>query len=78
MAQFEGVQWAEKQMRFLLNTKQQDFLASDAPMFAVSRSVHYGLFLAFEGIRFYCQSDGRGKLEIVFVNWRSNLERFCR
>lgn len=78
MAQFEGVKWAESQMRYLLNNKKQDFLAGNDRVFAVSRSIHYGLFLAFEGIRFFSHKNKDGKLEVIFLNWKKNLERFKR
>ncbi|MCI0515022.1 hypothetical protein L0128_17545 [candidate division KSB1 bacterium] len=78
MAHFEGIQWASKQMRYLLNTKQQELLESNAKVYAVSRSIHYGLFLAFEGIRFFCEKNEKGKLVIVFFNWHKNMERFQR
>lgn len=76
MAQFEGVLWADSQMRYLLNSKTSEMLESRSRIFAVSRSVHYGLFLCFEGIRFFCQRNERGKIEVVFMNWTNNLERF--
>lgn len=76
MAHFEGIQWAKKQMRYFLNAKKQELLESDAKVYAVSRSIHYGLFLAFEGIRFFCEKNESGKLVIVFFNWYKNLERF--
>jgi len=76
MAQFEGIHWATKQMQYRLNEKQLNILDGDSKVFAVSRSIHYGLFLAFEGIRFFCQKTTRGGLEIVFFNWHKNLERF--
>jgi len=34
------------------------------------------MFLAFEGIRFFCRKDGGGELKLVFLNWDKNLERF--
>jgi len=76
MAKFEGIQWAEKQMRFGLVGRDYELLPADARVFAVSRSIHYGLFLAFEGIRFFCRKHADGGLEIVFLNWHLNLERF--
>ena len=76
MAKFEGNQWAPRQMRYGLNDKQFEILEPDARVFAVSRSVHYGLFLAFEGIRFFCRKDAGGSIEVVFLNWHRNLERF--
>jgi branched-chain amino acid aminotransferase len=76
MAKFEGVKWAPQQMRYGLPEKQFEILESDARVFGVSRSIHYGLFLVFEGIRFFCHKNPGGKVEIVFLNWHLNLERF--
>ena len=78
MAGFEGTQWAPKQMRYILKDTSFDVLESDAKVFAVSRSIHYGLFLAFEGIRFFCKRNAQGKLEVIFLNLNKNLERFQR
>lgn len=75
MAKFEGVKWAPHQMRYALGEKQFEIVEADARVFAVSRSIHYGLFLCFEGIRFFCKRSPRGELEIVFLNWHLNLER---
>ncbi|UCE07976.1 MAG: aminotransferase class IV, partial [bacterium] len=76
MAGFEGIKWASKQMRYILNDKQFDIFESDARVFAVSRSIHYGLFLAFEGIRFFCKKNEQDQLEAIFLNWDMNLDRF--
>ena len=78
MAGFEGINWATKQMRYFLQDKTFDILSGDAQVYAVSRSLHYGLCLAFEGIRFFCRKSAGGRLEVVFVNWHNNLERFRR
>jgi branched-chain amino acid aminotransferase len=78
MAKFEGIQWAGKQMRYTLDTRQFDMLAADAPVFAVSKSVQYGAFQAFEGIRFFCRHTAQGGIEAAFLNWDKNLERFRR
>ena len=78
MAGFEGIKWASNQMRYLLENKQFDLLEADSKVYAVSRSIHYGLFLAFEGIRFYCTRNDAGKQEIRFLNWDQNLRRFRR
>ena len=78
MAKFEGIYWADKQMRYGLPEKEYELLASDARIFAVSRSVHYALFLAFEGIRFFCRKNAEGRLEVTFLNWHKNLERLQR
>jgi len=76
MAGFEGVKWASKQMRYTLFDKKFDLLEADAQTHAVSRSIHYGLFLAFEGIRFFCNRNEEDQLEIIFLNWDMNLKRF--
>jgi len=76
MAKFEGVKWAPQQMRYSLQDKQFEILGPDAQVPGVSRSVHYGLFLVFEGIRFFCHRNSGGKIEAVFLNWHLNLERF--
>ncbi len=78
MAKFEGVKWAPRQMKYLLSEKQFEMAEAEARVFAVSRSLHYGLFLTFEGIRFYCKKNGRGEIEVIFLNWHKNLERFQR
>jgi branched-chain amino acid aminotransferase len=76
MAGFEGVKWAPHQMRYLLNDKKFDIVDANAQVYAVSRSIHYGLFLVFEGIRFFCLENEKSELEVVFFNWDKNLERF--
>jgi branched-chain amino acid aminotransferase len=78
MAKFEGIQWASKQMRYMLPEKHYELLDIDSQIFAVSRSVHYALFLTFEGIRFFCKKNPQGGLDITFLNWHKNLERFER
>mgnify|MGYP001570946340 CR=1 FL=1 len=78
MAKFEGVQWAPRQMRYLLPGKQFNLLEPDAKVFGVSRSIFYASFLCFEGIRFFCKKTSAGKLEVLFLNWHKNLERFRR
>jgi len=75
MAKFEGIIWADRQMRYGLPGKDFELLEGDAKVYAVSRSIHYALFLAFEGIRFFCRRTGGGGLEAVFLNWQRNLER---
>lgn len=76
MAKFEGIKWAPHQMSYALGEKRFELLEPDARVYAVSRSIHYGLFLAFEGIRFFCKKDRGGAVEVVFLNWHRNLERF--
>jgi branched-chain amino acid aminotransferase len=78
MAKFEGIQWASKQMRYGLPDKEYELLDIGAQVYAISRSVHYALFLAFEGIRFFCRKNTEGRLEITMLNWHKNLERFQR
>ena len=76
MAKFEGIKWAPQQMRYGLLEKQFEILEPDARVFGVSRSIHYALFLVFEGIRFFCRRNPGGGIEVVFLNWHLNLERF--
>jgi branched-chain amino acid aminotransferase len=78
MAGFEGIKWASKEIRFFLQDKSFEILEIDTPTQAVSRSVHYGIFLIFEGIRFFCKRSEENELEIIFLNWEMNLERFRR
>ncbi|MDD8025165.1 MAG: hypothetical protein PHI34_01535, partial [Acidobacteriota bacterium] len=78
MAKFEGIHWADRQLRFLLTDKSVAVLPEDAPVAACSRSTNYAVFLAFEGIRFFCRKNQAGRLEVVFLNWDQNLERFRR
>ncbi|MFQ6082785.1 MAG: aminotransferase class IV [Candidatus Aminicenantia bacterium] len=78
MAKFEGIKWASKQMRYLLDEKKLEMLEADSKVYAVSKSIHYGIFLAFEGIRFFCQKNGNNQLELIFLNLHKNLERFQR
>ena len=76
MAGFEGTEWAAKQLRYVLKDKSLEVLDSDAEVSPVSRSIHYGLFLAFEGIRFFCKRNGEGRLEVLFLSLEKNLTRF--
>ncbi len=78
MAGFEGIQWAPRQMRYTLVDKQFELTGVEDKVFAVSRSIHYGAFLAFEGIRFFCKKTADGRPEVIFLNWDKNLERFRR
>ncbi len=78
MAGFEGIHWASRQMRYTLVDKQFTLTAGDDRVVAVSRSIHYGAFLAFEGIRFFCRKTAEGRPEVIFLNWDKNLERFRR
>jgi branched-chain amino acid aminotransferase len=78
MAKFEGIHWADRQLRYLLTDKSVAVLPEDAPIAACSRSTNYAIFLAFEGIRFFCRKNPAGRLEVVFLNWDRNLERFRR
>ncbi len=76
MAKFEGVKWAPRQMRYSLVEKQFEIVEAEAKVFGISRSIHYGLFLAFEGIRFFCKKNPGGEVEVIFLNWHLNLDRF--
>lgn len=78
MAGFEGVKWATKQMQYVLDGKSFSLFDADAKVYAVSRSIHYAQFLCFEGIRFFCKKNIRGRVEVIFLNWNLNLQRFQR
>lgn len=75
MAGFEGTKWASKQGLYRLKTGDFQVNPAQDKVFAVSRSIHYGLFLAFEGIRFFARRK-EGQLQLVFANLHRNLERF--
>lgn len=75
MAKFEGVHWGPCQLQYLLDDRQMNILPAKAKAYTVSRSIHYGLFLVFEGIRFYVKHNN-GEYEIRFLNWHKNLNRF--
>ena len=77
MAKFEGVEWAPHQFQYLLQTKRQRLLDASSKTYAVSRSIHYGLFLVFEGIRFFVASTDTG-LQVRFLNLERNMKRFRR
>lgn len=78
MAGFEGIKWAPTQMRYSLLDKSFELHEIDSTVPAVTRSIHYGLFLVFEGIRFFCKRNQHDALEVIFLNWEMNLERFQR
>lgn len=79
MAGFEGTKWAEKQMCYLLKDKSLSFHDTGDKVFAVSPSIHYGIFLAFEGIRFFCKkNDQTGKIEANFFDLEKNIKRLQR
>jgi len=78
MAGFEGIKWATRQMKYTLIDKAFAMCPTDDKVYAVSKSLHYGLFLAFEGIRFFCRKRAPATLEVVFLNWMENLKRFRR
>ncbi len=78
MAGFKGVKWAPVQMFYDLKSKGFEIERGAGKVHGVSRSVHYGIFLAFEGIRFFCQKNEAGDPELVLLNWDRNLERFRR
>jgi len=77
MAGFEGTKWASKQGRFRLKDKEFVMNPADDKVFAISRSIHYGLFLAFEGIRYFAHKEN-GHLQLIFANLDKNLDRFRR
>jgi branched-subunit amino acid aminotransferase/4-amino-4-deoxychorismate lyase len=75
MAGFEGLKWAPSQMIYNLTKKKVKMKAAKDKTYAVSRSVHYGIFLAFEGIRFYVKEEHQ-KLYAYFLNLDHNINRF--
>ncbi|MBT3220925.1 MAG: hypothetical protein HN348_17715 [Proteobacteria bacterium] len=75
MAGFENVAWAPGQISYDLNDRAVKMLDPEAGTYAVSRSIHYGLCLAFEGIRFFVKRQG-DKLFVVFLNLDHNINRF--
>ena len=77
MAGFEGVVWAPNQMRYGIHSTQFQIVEEHATTFAISRSLHYGLFQVFEGIRFFCAETPKGP-ELRFLNLAKNLARFRR
>lgn len=77
MAKFSGVEWAPHQFQYLIQTKEHQLLESDAKAYAISRSLHYGLFQVFEGIRFFVEKAG-DDIQICFVNLEHNFQRFRR
>jgi branched-subunit amino acid aminotransferase/4-amino-4-deoxychorismate lyase len=76
MAKFEGVKWAPGQMRYFLYEKKFEMFEAEAKTYAATRSTYYASFLCFEGIRYFCRKNEKGNLELIFVNWDQNLERF--
>jgi len=76
MANFENAKWAPGQMRYFLYDKSFDLFEAEAKTYAATRSAYYASFLCFEGIRYFCHRNEKGKLELILVNWDKNLERF--
>jgi len=77
MASFEGLKWADNQMMWSLVDRELQMVDAHDKTYAVSKSIHYGICLVFEGIRFYCHEKD-GVPHAVFGNWHRNLERFRR
>jgi branched-subunit amino acid aminotransferase/4-amino-4-deoxychorismate lyase len=78
MAGFKGTKWADFQARYLLRDKSFTMVPMADKVPAVSRSIHYGLCLAFEGIRYFIGPAEDGGLHIQFLNLDKNLQRFRR
>lgn len=78
MAGFEGIKWADCQARYMLRDKSFAMVSMADKVPAVSRSIHYGLCLAFEGIRYFIGPAEDGGLHIQFLNLHKNLQRFRR
>ena len=75
LATFEGIEWAPYQISYTLNKRTVSMEPANAKTYSVSRSIHYGLFLVFEGIRFYVKKVG-GNLTMTFLNPELNAKRF--
>lgn len=78
MAGFEGIKWAGSQARYTLHDKAFAMVSVADKVPAVSRSIHYGICLAFEGIRYFIGPAEDGSLHIQFLNLHKNLQRFRR
>lgn len=78
MAGFKGTKWADFQVRYLLRDKSVAMVPMADKVPAVSRSIHYGLCLAFEGIRYFIGPAEDGGLHVQFLNLHKNLRRFRR
>jgi branched-subunit amino acid aminotransferase/4-amino-4-deoxychorismate lyase len=78
MAGFEGIKWAGSQARYTLHDKAFAMVPMADKVPAVSRSIHYGICLAFEGIRYFVGPAEDGSLSIQFLNLHMNLRRFRR
>ena len=78
MAGFEGTKWAGSQARYTLHDKAFAMVPMADKVPAVSRSIHYGICLAFEGIRYFVGPAEDGSLHIQFLNLHRNLQRFRR
>lgn len=75
LATFDGIEWAPYQISYTLSKKNVKMEPARAKTYSISRSIHYALFLVFEGIRFYVRKDGRN-LTITFLNPEFNASRF--
>ena len=76
MAVFEDNKWAPCQLAYALRTRRQKIDSANAKTFAISRSIHYGVFLVFDGIRFYVKKQAKNKVTLVFLNADKNITRF--
>lgn len=74
MAGFIDVEWAPCQFRQVLGGKRQ-ICGLRSRAYTVTKSIHYGTFLAFEGIRFFIRRKN-DSLVAVFLNLEYNLKRF--
>jgi branched-subunit amino acid aminotransferase/4-amino-4-deoxychorismate lyase len=75
LATFEGIEWAPYQISYTLAKKTVKLYPANAKTYSISRSIHYALFLVFEGLRFYVKKDGRN-FTLVFLNPDLNANRF--
>lgn len=75
MATFDGIEWAPYQISYALNKRTVKMEPASAKTYSISRSIHYALFLVFEGIRFYVRKEG-SNLTLIFLNPEFNANRF--
>jgi len=75
LATFDGLEWAPYQISYTLNKKTVKMGTASAKTYSISRSIHYALFLVFEGIRFYVKKEGTN-FTLIFLNPEFNAGRF--
>ena len=77
MAGFIDVRMAPVQFKRALGGGRGGLVCMRSKCYTVSKSIHYGAFLCFEGIRFFVREED-GAPAAVFLNLDHNLQRFRR